>query len=164
MASKEKKGRKFGRNINRPSDRAYKSQDRAMTNKVKKLKKHVKAQPNDQFAASVLKNGGSHKPAEYPVIDKVRPSKAHDVPLVGVDFRKSDELYILESQYGCTIDVAARQKDLHEIATCGKYHLPMNLYQSMPDGKLVLKKHYPGTKMPVSRKDLLLALKNEQRV
>jgi hypothetical protein len=160
MAKAQKTGRKFGRNKNRPSGKMYNAQSRAIVNKLRKVKKHVKNNPNDQYAASVLKNNGSMGPAEYPAKPAPKQSKVHESPTVAQDFR-GKETWVLSSSSGTTLDVGTSEKEMHEVATCGKYHLAMNLYHQV-GGKLFLVKHYPGTKVPVSRKDLLQALKNQR--
>lgn len=43
-----KTNRKHRRNIERPSDKRYKAEQRWLSNKEKKLTKHLKTHPNDQ--------------------------------------------------------------------------------------------------------------------
>ena len=161
MAAKQKKNQKFGRHLKSPAAQQYKASNREAINKEKKVKKHVKNNPNDLRAKSVLKsNGGYGSAVEFPVKPVDRPKKMHTPDLVPEDFTKADQVFILESECGVTIDVATREKDLVMVAKSGKYHLPMRLYEVTRDGKLLLKQAFKGSTVPVSRKDLLTALKN----
>lgn len=59
MASNQKKNRKFGRHRAsdrrcKPSTKRYHSEERWKFNKIKKLRKHCKAHPNDKRNASAL--------------------------------------------------------------------------------------------------------------
>ncbi len=51
---KGKKGRKIGRSARHPSSQRYKAEQRWKTNRVKRIMKHVKAQPGDDQAREIL--------------------------------------------------------------------------------------------------------------
>lgn len=48
------KGRKFGRNLKSPSMKAYHAEGREAKNRKRRVRRHVKAHPNDAAAAKVL--------------------------------------------------------------------------------------------------------------
>ena len=60
MASSTGKGgrRKIGRGLRSPASKRYASEGRRLTNKIKKLKKHIKSHNADKSAMKVLKLWG----------------------------------------------------------------------------------------------------------
>ena len=51
---KGKKGRKIGRYARHPSSQRYKAEKRWETNRVKRIRRHIKRQPTDEQARSCL--------------------------------------------------------------------------------------------------------------
>lgn len=49
-----KKGRKYGRNVNSPSMQRYRMEMRWIKNKLRKLARRIRLQPNDVSASSHL--------------------------------------------------------------------------------------------------------------
>lgn len=97
MATKEKKGQKFGRKRDRsPAHKNYNYGRKDLVNKVRKMKKHVKNHPNDKRNASALltvsKGGLSGAQGPVPTFP-VKPYVKSSIKIEGLndldfDFRK----------------------------------------------------------------------------
>lgn len=117
MAGKQgKKGRKFDRNRKSKGNQMYVMSDRRTLNKLRKMKQHVKAHPNDKSAASkvdAFKTQGKSvfAPATYPRIPKVAERVKHvtDQP-TAENFRRFPVLYEVRAE-GVTLDVTPHMSD-----------------------------------------------------
>ena len=109
--SKEKKGRKFGRNRKSPAAKLYLMVKKSMTNKQRRIAKHLKRCPNDAQAVAALKAGGS-LPMTHPKVNDVKPEDrfvmAH---AVDVNYKKAHRLYMCKAA-GVTVDISPHYKDV----------------------------------------------------
>jgi len=108
------KNQKFDRNRKRsPAMARYRAEDRAKVNKIKKMRKHVKAHPNDQRNESLLKAGGGTV-IQFPVrkVDEgTRKVQTHEVD---VDWRKADTMYEVKSA-GTTITISPHYAEVFKV-------------------------------------------------
>lgn len=111
MAGKEKKNRKFGRNKKSPAAKLYLMVKKADTNGIRKLKKHLRNNPNDKQNADILKAGGSGPIIKFKKeVVEVRERLVLDKPVVH-NFKKANRLYLVIAN-GVTLDVGPHYNDV----------------------------------------------------
>jgi len=142
------KNQKFDRNRKRsPSMARYRAEDRAKINKIKKMRKHVKAHPNDQRNDSLLKAGGgtiiqfpTHK-----VEDNRGKVHTHEVT---DDLRKAAVTYEVKSA-GTTISVSAHYSEVFKVynesrSECILYEMKNGQKTILKNKKAVIPKGFEG--------------------
>lgn len=156
--------KKADRNRKANANVRYINARRWEVNKLRKVRKHARSNPNDGIAQLALKNNGSGPKVEFPPKPAVPKNKAHEADIVSENYTKQDRVYELKSG-NTTISTDVHMGNLIQIAQrkTHPYHTELKLY-AIQNGKKILMRVFPGTPVPVSRKDLLQALKNEKRV
>jgi hypothetical protein len=105
------KGRKIGRWKKSPSMMGYKAQNRRLKNKMRKMKKHADANPNDKHVDAAIRNHGGKVPdfPHKPVVEQAE-REVYDQP-IKVDFRKADRLFRVVAQGSVEIERSPNRKD-----------------------------------------------------
>jgi len=101
MAQKQSKNRKFDRNRKRSGSMAnYRSSNKQLTNKLRKLRNHIKNNPQDAVAEATLKAGGTGPAAKWPAAEKpdVKERAVMDHP-VSVDWSKRRNMFLVYSEH-----------------------------------------------------------------
>lgn len=112
--SKEKKGRKFGRNRKSPAAKMYLMVKRADTNKQKRIKRHLKRCPNDAQAMAALKAGGSLGPKKMPHVADVKPPERFTMEyLVDANYKKAHRIYMAFAA-GVMVDIGPHYQDVRK--------------------------------------------------
>ena len=111
MAAQQKKNRKFDRHSKRSAAAAaYRSGNRSLTNKLRKIRKHLKAHPSDNVAIIAAKSGTGPK-VDYKVKTATPPLEriTHE-HLVDKNFKKAHRLYMVFSE-GVLVDITPHYKE-----------------------------------------------------
>lgn len=111
MAAAQKKNRKFDRNAKRsPAMAAYRSGNRSLTNKLRKVRKHLKEHPADNVAVLTAKSGTGPK-VDYKVKAAEPPKERVTFDhLVTNNFKKAHRVYMVYSE-GTLVDITPHYKD-----------------------------------------------------
>jgi hypothetical protein len=118
--------KKAGRNKDSSSMKRYRQEARGFVNKLRKLKAHIKQQPQDQEASNALKRLESGGVTKYSFKQRAPGARGKVKSLLSsarsgafthdlkVDYTKSKDLYVLKSVGNVTNNVSPNFREVEE--------------------------------------------------